>query len=414
MRLQVVKRKVDTTKRISTKAAPELMSKQDEKKKNSSSANSRSKRRASSPPEWITTTRKRKTSSRYSNPKQQKVISTKFTEASDNLNQSLASNHETDFHPRKRRRTRENVEKKSSRGGLRERNQRRSLEESNDNTIFKHERQYPAAGAARAANHIHLVFQDYETSAMLVKATQRKRKRKTSNKHADPKSSARRSFVVDKGQLRLLSQNFARAMFSAKSPANSDQLLATKTEAPTKPEGSLQLYQGTSITAVGDKREGRLPGSPEKHLADNRDPREGPDTAVQSEKSKGQEFSSSESVTILPSQSTPKKLDGDLVGCDSMEPSFLSLPQCTSSTFANSFDELQRPTELRLKTCLDPERPLISSDPKRSLGHWKTMVENEKDNPSSFRHALADLILTKNQGNKSVSLLWMPDLLEDV
>jgi hypothetical protein len=442
MRLQVL-RKPDNGKQATprkSKTTLESVAKESGKIK-SNCYSTKNNRQNSSPPEWITTTRKRKISSKYSTSKQQRPLSNLtegiYESVNDNTHQSLDNNLDYDSHQRKRRRRRENSDIKPSRGSLRERNQRRSLEEN------------PAVSAARAADHIHLVFQDYEISAILVKATQRKGKEKRSKKSEAAnnntlETNARNNFT-DKSQSRLFSQNFARALSST----NNDQLadsnisstpailpitvqysqpLCSKNansmpadeskERDEQQQGATDVgvKQQEKITVIADQILSRTPGNFETDVTTNKKSK-----YDRREKSKGPEFcNNSESMTIIPTHTYgisegDSRASGSKTYIQQHESSMLSLPQCASSNFTLSLEEGHRPVinSEPKKFTHNSDTLQTSEDPNTCLDYWKNIIEKEKGNPSSFRHALANLIVTKNREYSKHMSLWLPDLLED-
>mmetsp|Transcript_58499 Transcript_58499/g.169729 ORF Transcript_58499/g.169729 Transcript_58499/m.169729 type:complete len:124 (+) Transcript_58499:1-372(+) len=106
----------------------------------------------------------------------------------------------------------------------------------------------------------------------------------------------------------------------------------------------------------------------------------------------------------------------------------LSLPQCASSTLEegqrtipleSSHEDMVVASRKRDDEDLDDESVSSppSCDPIMDLKPWQDMIqhEEEKGNAKSFRHALASLIVAKNQDRLGPEakrgLLWLPPLL---
>ena len=108
----------------------------------------------------------------------------------------------------------------------------------------------------------------------------------------------------------------------------------------------------------------------------------------------------------------------------------LSLPQCASSTLeegqksipaieSSSKDMVAAASRKKDDEDLDDESVSSppSCDPIMDLKPWQDMIqrEEEKGNTKSFRHALASLIVAKNQDRLGPEgkrgLLWLPPLL---
>ena len=525
MRLQVVRKPENILsqqppKKQKTHTPDEWMNKQTNKPQKPSSNNDNfaslprnnnnsthnSSRKTSSPsnnpfPEWITThTRKRKSSStRCTNAKQQqqrtvtaKLVEAAFAAASDNLKQSYAKggnnrtgnsslDSDSNVPLRKRRRTREMSGKKASRG--RERTSRNeSARKSNDEGNERNRN--TGNGAAVAAQterehqqQVHLVFQDYETSAMLVQGTQRKQKHKTNNVNTDGTSNrglqVPRIFIsdknqFDKSQFRLLSKNFAAALLGSVSPATGHNLGSPQDGAVDLQPGSCD-QQRESQEAYA-KAEASLPEYDTKPCASTKDPMDRQLEALAESKQQLNESSAggakatnlswenecgqdaarkvknylpanSGDSTSITENITQKRmlLVGQCLASNSnvslkkafqlhaenngthQEASMLSLPQCESSNFEpGQAAFLQQPESEKKDSAEDhsasssdeSESSPPSRDPVSDLASWKIVVEQEQR--GSFRHALASLIVAKNEKERQNEngLLWLPSLID--
>lgn len=95
-----------------------------------------------------------------------------------------------------------------------------------------------------------------------------------------------------------------------------------------------------------------------------------------------------------------KELAESIHSLSQQDASMLSLPKCASSSLDQNVDD-------HAHQQLD--EPLRSVDP---LARWRDILETENGNPPSFRHALASLILAKNENLEKGGTPWLPDLLE--
>jgi hypothetical protein len=424
MRFQVVP-KSDNEPPVSQSKAktytPEWMAKQN-KIKSSEHANGRNdKSETPAPPEWITTTRKRKSSRSSSctytkqqqqQQQQQRPVVSNLLEAAaaagdnypiNNPNSSNNNNNndnlegsDTNFPHRKRRR-RDSAEKKARNRNATE----------------------PAASAATEKEHhlqVHLLFQDYETSANLVKATQRKKKScnpsSSSNKEETP-----RTFVADKSQVQLLSISFASALLGQAKP--SSQLSADAHSAPNPNNGQQQPQQQSSSPSAESAPEAMTQPEGAQESANN--------LGVQPESQQNVEAQYQDRQDDQPemedapqSNSEPRPLessDQQQQQQHHLESSMLTMPQCASESFQEP--ETMEPALAKPKENSNDngngssEASPPSCDPITDLGPWRQIVAREKGN---FRHALASLIVCKNEARQQDTnggLLWLPSLLED-
>jgi hypothetical protein len=446
------------------------------------------------PPEWITTTRKRKSSSsrassstRQKLQQQQRVITKRLEEAaaaaaSETFHQKDgdASSHDSDSNEpaRKRRRNRETTEKKSAR--QRSRTDVRKTEDiqqqeqgTGTGTANKSDKQIIASGPTAPAGgekyrhpQVHLVFQDYGTSASLLQATQRKRKRDddtSRNINLNPLSAAPGAFVVDKSQLRLLSRNFAAALLGAVAPtsttndpqsapyvdvavvaaaataADSGEVVANNNQQESQQAKTTEAMPASAASRKPKTREHEATnestdinggGNQEESVATNT-PKEDKCEAK------------SEDLKMTPSNSSKEQLVPAGIPDDEeeeesnvqspsknpsnketqQEASMLSLPQCASSSFepgqgdAQEEAESGRTARSSNNSGDESECSSPSAHPVADLEPWRDMVaeEQERGNTSSFRHALASLIVAKNekQNRNENGPLWLPSLLED-
>jgi hypothetical protein len=450
-RLQVVKKPADTQllSRQKPKTDEEWMANQ--RNKDGTSTTAKNDQSASSPPKWITTTRKRNSSSRVSSSKQQRTTSDRIGAAThepvaNNMHPNLPDGLDSDLHKRKRRRTRES---------LRDQNQRRSLEDNNGPVFGNNEKQYPI-GATKAADHSHLVVQDYETSAMLVQATQRKRRQNSNNGSCAGRMGAHRSLTTGKSQLKLLYRSFAAPLTGA-SPASESKTLPNHNYDATAHQGDDEIHQDSQHSKL--KMESSLSGPVEENVLvaieptvedrrlDDLQP-EGLNNACapvaeQTNKEVLQDHPTDKNCTLLEPATfekteeveriLPHKPDSVDKRAENIKPeaslrndttsvsqeaSMLSLPLCVSSTAETHKQEcpsLSNSANAKTQPFKECSISPTLQDPATSLGPWRAIVQQEQGNQSSFRYALASLIVAKNEEKAADedSSMWLPDLLED-
>ena len=104
-----------------------------------------------------------------------------------------------------------------------------------------------------------------------------------------------------------------------------------------------------------------------------------------------------------------KELAESIHSLSQQDASMLSLPKCASSSLDQNVDDH---AILHSNNYATAHQQLSSVDPETSLYRWRDIVETENGNPPSFRHALASLILAKNENLEKGGTPWLPDLLE--
>jgi hypothetical protein len=426
MRFQVVP-KTDNEPPVSQSKAkthtPDWMVKQNKNKSSEYGHGRKNKLEAPAPPEWITTTRKRKSSrsSSCTNTKQQQqqqqqrpFVSNLLEAAAaasdnnpinnpDNSNNNNNSNNlegsDTNFPHRKRRR-RDNADKKARNRNATE----------------------PAAPAEKEHHlQVHLLFQDYETSANLVKAsTQRKKKSFNRSNSNNKKEETDRTFVPDKSQVQLLSINFASTLLGQAKP--SSQLSADAHSAPNPINGQQQSQHQSSSPSAESAPEVMV-AQPQPHASQE----SANDRGVQSEsqlndearyQDRQEDQPDMEDIPQSNSESRPLE-SSEQQQHQHLESSMLTMPECASESFQQP--ETMEPEVAKQKENsndidnFSSEASPPSCDPITDLGPWRQIVQREQGN---FRHALASLIVCKNeqarqQADANDGLLWLPSLLED-
>lgn len=303
------------------------------------------------------------------------------------------------------------------------------------------------SSSKRDRPHVHLVFQDYQTSASLLEGNEIRRKSESSinqattrassaasvvRYHQNGRSTPPRAFLADKSQLRLLSKNFAEALLGAVSPTANEQTVATPVGVGEEIAGSFSNI-GTTVKKTSDK----------------------PTVAYAAEKTPRSKLllPSSEEMDNLPQSSASKKFfkaivgqardgnSGQILKGDDEDECVSVFPECASSSFEPGQEDLghsveeshqtaliQAPVEKTVQTGSKMPRDGSDSssssspamwDPLLDLQPWQNMMkrEEERGNSSSFRHALASLIVAKNQDRVNTSddkrrrLMWIPSLL---
>lgn len=397
----------------------------------------------SSLPKWITTTRKRNAASRFSGTRQQRISigATPDGLVADNQrHQNGPINLHGDLHKRKRRRTRDTL-----------RDRRRSHDESSGFVLEKNEK-HPT-GAARASDHIHLLVQDYARSAMLVEATQRRRTQNSSSGSFSGNMSPQRSLATDESQLNLMSPSFAAALVGAVAPASSiATLLSRNVRCSSQHDGNAIQQPPKCLAPESDRNLTGCPKQEESLAVECVEGRKGDillsrgldntstpvaEATVQHighpnmEKSDTARLSSTVGNVESIAGTLPNKLDDSVPESDqnftqrdlsdnsvSRQASMVSLPMCASFTAESIARELQMPSNDNAATsrpCHERNASPSSQGLLTPLGRWRAVIENERGNQSSFRHALASLIVVKNESKAADdgSSLWLPDLLDD-
>jgi hypothetical protein len=428
MRFQVVECRTEPPESQSKAKThtPEWIVKQN---KNKSSEHGRKiKYEAPAPPEWITTTRKRKSSRSSSctdtkQQQQQRPFVSNLLEAAaaagenhpidnpNNNNNNYNNNLEgsdTNFPHRKRRRH-DNTEKKARNRNATE----------------------PVASAAAEKEHhlqVHLLFQDYETSANLVKATQRKKKScnrsSSNNNNNNNKEETPPTFVADKSQVQLLSINFASTLLGQAKP--SSQLSADAHSAPNPNNGQQQPQQQSSSPPSAESAPEAM-AQPQPEGAQE----SANDLGVQPESQQNSEARYQDCQDDQPDMEDVPQSNSESRPLESseqqqqqqqqqhhhlLESSMLTMPECASESFQQpetTESAVAEPKENNDNDNGSSEASPPSCDPITDLGPWRQIVEREQGN---FRHAIASLIVCKNEARQQDTnggLLWLPSLLED-
>ena len=94
-----------------------------------------------------------------------------------------------------------------------------------------------------------------------------------------------------------------------------------------------------------------------------------------------------------------KELAESIHSLSQQDASMLSLPKCASSSLDQNVEDHAHP---------QVDEPLRSVDP---LARWRDILETENGNPPSFRHAMASLILAKNENLEKGGTPWLPPFL---
>lgn len=419
------------------------------------------KNNPSNPPEWITTNTRKRKSGRTSNSSV--TMSNKshghnnLTHLSRRQNESRSAttnsriqrpfdrtSHRADSQANAqpeqgRKRRRQTVDARASGPPARKSSRRTNRYDSFEKTSGCTNSTTNTEHNKRDHPHVHLVFQDYQTSAILLQDNELVRKSESSMNQAtaittksnvdSPQRqggdtlSARVFVAADKSQLRLLSRNFAAALLGAVSPPTEDKVSTSQPESPHQDATQNQELKDEAMESKvipSTRNRLLLPSSEEcenclpvfdtisKHPLDELVRPKDPETRQQETKEK-----------------------------EADEPLILSLPECASSSFeAGQKDFVSEPFhtvdyEKRHLTGLlfaapkkgnedigdDSASSPPSCDPIMDLKPWQDMIEEEeeKGNVSSFRHALASLIVAKNQDHLGDDgkrgLLWLPPLL---
>lgn len=257
--------------------------------------------------------------------------------------------------------------------------------------------------------HVHLVFQDYQTSAILLQDNERKRK---SESIVHPNCPMETAPIPDvsrhpPGTIALQENVTTVGLLSAAYPSTIPD--TTTTPAPQQAPCSNSTAVDSKIIK-STRRSLFLASSEELSVPV---PAAKDCTATAS------------SPGLAPSKETWN------TGEEDIEASMLSLPQCASSNLEEgqrSFPVKSSPKDqVAASTKHDDDEYLedesVSSppscDPIMDLKPWQDMIqqEEEKGNAKSFRHALASLIVAKNQDRVGTEgkrgLLWLPPLLGD-
>lgn len=425
------------------------------------------------PPEWITTnTRKRKSSGRPTSnsnveatvdnskgqrqqPKQQTAQEAASAATIERVQRSyVKANHKpnianatTEPVRKRRRRNPETAGNDSTpKKSVRRSNRGDAVEKASGGTTTTN-------GEKRDNLHVHLVFQDYETSASLLQGNEDRRKSESEINQATTIASTAddvvrqhqyggalppRAFVADKSQLRLLSKNFAAALSACASGSNAEDQAPGIDSQPRSQNASQQQAVDMEPSAAETNMVWR--GQNPSLLSSSEEVQDEINGLPQTE-------SESKKLLAVLARSQPNH-DGtgleELTQQHSMalaEASVLSLPVCASS----SFESGQKDVVMESTNVAEQERNMAgllftatkktseaggsshgddesassppSCDPIMDLKPWQEMIEQEeeKGNATSFRHALASLIVAKNKdrvGNEGKrGLLWLPPLL---
>jgi hypothetical protein len=510
------------------------------------------------PPEWITTTRKRKSSSAAAATanisragthapatKQQGApliaeVATAAAEACENLNHAfqIAANNgggvqdgNLNNPPPCKRRRRDNNATMNGDKDTKPKSSKSRRNKRGGGDVGAPANSSDTGPDAPPHRHVHLLFQDYETSAALVLGTQRSRRQPkhtmscnssfssttpdtstgANNNTSTNNNNNKRTLVAAKSQLRLLSRNFAAALLGkgAAVPPNNDNddknENGSQPQLPPPPpppprESSSSHKPSASTTDVGgaqeeaeskrnaesaltqpqphdhDTQQSRMAQQPMKnnyhnspacHLPhdetnelqvrasvdDNSNNATGgafsptllqetggpPETMRHASEAGG--FSLNSNAAMTQQQAQEQQVERSM---QQVELSMLSMPQCSSGSFeqGESFEPGQpeyvdmpppaskssngnsASTAAKSSISDASECSPETRDPVTDLGPWQDMVHQEKpkdgDTVTSFRHALASLVVAKNQGEQQQQqqqqpqggLLWLPSMLE--
>lgn len=261
--------------------------------------------------------------------------------------------------------------------------------------------------------HVHLVFQEYQTSANLLQDNELKRKAKSLIHQHGP---------MDRDVIQDVSPH------PHENPVPHGMGMATSS-APIRENataGLLSIADPNAQDKAPTPRGSPLPTLPSVYSNVNQSTRRSlfmPSSEELSVPVLAKDIIDKESSQgFATSKETWNNVDAEY------EASMLSLPQCASS----NLEEGQRtipiessngdilPASKNHDELLDDESVSSppSCDPIMDLKPWQDMIqhEEEKGNSKSFRHALASLIVAKNkdrlgpEGGKR-GLLWLPPLL---
>jgi hypothetical protein len=414
-----------------------------QRKKDGTSTTATNDHSVSSPPKWITT------SSKQQRTTSDRIGAATYEPVANKMHPNLSNALDSDLRKRKRRRTTESS---------RDRKQRKSLEDNKGPILGKNEKKYPFGGA-RTAEHSHLVVQDYETSAMLVQATQRKLRQNSNSGSCASRMGAHRSLTTGKSQLKLLSRSSAAALIRATYPASESKSLPNHNYDAIAHQVDEHIHQDSQHSKL--KIESSLSGPVEEDVLvaieptvedrrlDDLQPEDlnnacGP-VAEQTKKEVLEDYPTDKNHTILEPATfekteeleriMPHKPDSVAKRADKLKPeaslrndttsasqsqeaSMLSLPLCASSTAETHNQEcpsLSNSTNATAKRFKECSMSPTLQDLATSLGPWRAIVQQEQGNQSSFRYALASLIVAKNEDKAADkdSSMWLPDLLED-
>eukprot|EP00980_Cylindrotheca_fusiformis_P013537 scaffold3450_cov114-Cylindrotheca_fusiformis.AAC.42 len=400
-----------------------------------------------SPPEWITTTCKRNAASMDGNCSEQRTnVAANTNGAEDNnMYPDVPMKLDGDLYRRKRRR----ASRDDSHGLKTSQVIKVGTKEKHhlvETKAGKHEKKR-LVGGSKSENRIHFVVQDYARSAMFVEATQRRRGKTNIRNVAGTVSSQRRLFE-DNTQSNCSSPSVAAGLMEAVSPA-----CEPNTYLKQKDNSSLDIGRAAIRSNWNPKLdrngvlnkhdcgaarlsvESRMPGD-SLSVDENDEPvqksgafahyqrpfQDKIDYMVQPSVV-GKKENVENSLPPKPKSISEPIEGGNLEEIDNrnagvgQSASILSLPHCASfsgetqnrefSLIGNNTDKTtQMPNEFN-------SSPTQRDHHETFLGVWRAVMEQEKKgNQSSFRYALASLIVAKNEKNASEDV-WLPDLLED-
>ena len=407
----------------------------------------------SNPPEWITTnTRKRKSGGSSSNSLSSlsKVLPAPMVDvrlrpasaqegASANATTRLQEPDVKDGHQRttletsaksnRKRKHRSAPVEETTGKEAKQRRSSRSARKTNEVNLFDramggYKPTTNGDDRGRDHPHVHLIFQYYQTSAALLQGNEIRRKSESSINQATLKASRAesvvryqqdgldapsRAFIADTSQLRLLSRNFAQALLGAVSP--------TKREEPT----SRAQEESSAATRAQEDSEKRSEAESVNLAAQK--PRALPTSDVLKQRAKSPV--SNKCIQDCVKHSSVDDDEHPTVDKDKTA-SILSVPKFASSSFyavqkinvAGEGVSVDRDEEIDVPCDEDSSSSSRAScDPILDLKPWQDMMELEKANGSisSFRYALASLIVAKNHdrlndpGRRTPS--WLPSLI---
>lgn len=283
--------------------------------------------------------------------------------------------------------------------------------------------------------YVHFFFQDYQTSASLLEGAELRRKSESiSSRSASTASKGDsvvrrtehendappRAVIADASQLRLLSKNFVDALLGGTSSTANE-------EATTKVQGETNLDTG------------RKESPQKKAAASAKGCGRGDRMLLSMPSSKELERlpQSMENSGLLESIVGQRKVnDCDKLVCEAKTASMLSLQGFDSFSLVPGQTKYMpgvggaiEPTDVGAKKSDaddelhgqedSPSSSCPSCDPVLDLKPWQDMMKQEEasGNRSSFRYALASLIVAKNQDRLNEEerrgLSWLPSLLAE-
>lgn len=403
----------------------------------------------SNPPEWITTnTRKRKSGDSSSNSlsslskvAQAPVVNVSLhsTSAQEGASANAISllhkagvkaghqgtKPETSVESTRKRRRRSTLRDETTEQEAKQRRSSRARRNSNEVDLFDRAMggyKMTTNGDNRGRDHpqVHLIFQDYQTSASLMQGNEIRRKSESSINQATSKASRAesvvryqqhglgapsRAFIADTSQLRLLSRNFAQALLGAVSPPKREELTsrgqvqsaATAREIESSEKSSPNEAENVNLAS---RRGISMPTSDEsKQPSRTTTSKETTPACGIGSSSHGDDY---RTVNKGETSSIPSVANSAFSSLEAVQ----TIKFATGDEVINVLDHEDSPSSLRAR-----------SNPILDLKPWQDMMELEQANGSvaSFRYALASLVLAKNSdrlncpGRRTPS--WLPPLI---